>query len=86
MVDIYCHSHEVDEVVIGSISYDAFTCTLDNNLTCASSNSSVFCDQSIITPASSSEYNVHFTDDVDIASFDKPEKFLADNTFRYISL
>ena len=85
MVDTYYHSHEVDEVVIGSFHSDEFTCTQVDTLTCASGYSGIVRDQSIIPPASSAEYNVHFADDVNVASLYETENYLTATTFRSIS-
>ena len=78
MVDTYSHSHEV---VIGSVHFDAFTCTLYNKLTCTSINSGLVFDQSIIPPASSVKENVKFADGVNFASFYEPENYLIATTF-----
>ena len=85
IVDTYSHSREVYEVVIGSVSYDELTCTLEDMLTCTSSDRGDVCDQSIVPPASSAEYNVNFADDVAVASFDEPENYLTATTFQFIS-
>ena len=81
MVDTYFHPHFVDEVLIGSVHSDAFTCTLDDTLTCNSVNSGVVCDKSIIPPSSSAEYNVNFANDVDVTSFDEPGNYLTATNF-----
>ena len=85
MVDTYSHPHGLDEVVIGSVHYDVFTCTLDNTITCTLSNSGVVHGHSIVPPASSAEENLNFVDDVDVASYDEPENCLTATTFRSIS-
>ena len=84
-MDNYSHSHEVDEVVTGSVHSNAFTCTLDNKLTCTLSNSGVVFDQSIFSPAPSAEDHVNFVDDVDVVSFDEPENYLTATNFQFIS-
>ena len=78
MVDTYAHSHEV---VIGSVHSGAFTCTLDDMLTCTSGVSGVVCDQPIIPPASSAEENVNFTGEINIESFHEPGIHLTAITF-----
>ena len=85
MVDTYYHFHEVDEVVIGSVNSDTFTCTLDDTITCNFRDSGVVHDQSIIPPVSNAEDNVNFTDDVNVASFDEPENYITVTTLRSIN-
>ena len=85
MVDTYSHSHEVDEVVIGSVHSRAFTCTSDDTLTFTLSNSGVVRNQPIVPPESSAEDRVNFADYIDFASFYEPENYLTATTFRYIS-
>ena len=75
----------MDEVVICSVHSNAFTCTSEDMLTCTLSDSGVVRDQSIIPPASSAEYNVHFSDDVNVASLYETENYLTATTFRSIS-
>ena len=72
-------------MLIGSVHSDAFSFTLDDTLNCTSSDSGVVCDQSIIPPASSTEDNVNFADDDDVASFDESKSYLTDTTFWSIS-
>ena len=75
----------MDEVVIALFCSDAFTCTLDDKLTCISKNSGGVCDQLIIPPASSAEDNVNFVDDDDVPSLDEPGSYLTATTFLSIS-
>ena len=71
-------------MVIALFCSDAFTCTLDDKLTCISNNSGGVCDQLIIPPASSAEDNINFVDDVDVASFNEPENDITSTNFRSI--
>ena len=71
-------------MVISLVHYDAFTCTFYDTLTCTSRDSVVVHDQSIITPTSSAEENINFTDDVDVASFNEPGKYLTATNFQPI--
>ena len=66
MVDTYSNSHEVDEELIGSVHSGSFTVTSGDCLACTSSDSGFVCDQSIIPPASSTEDNINFSDDVNL--------------------
>ena len=53
-------------MVICSVHSNAFTCSSDYPLTCTSRDSVVVRYQSIIPPASSTEDNINFSDDVNL--------------------